>query len=343
MSVARKGLIAGLCVVLLGLAPSTALADDADVQTQAAKEPVTVSIPIRTINTPGRSGQNGIVEIRVGRSAPMAVMLDTGSVGLRLWGGRPAGAALSSTAVSSQLDGASVSGLLGKARMALGGVTTTLAVPFQYINTDSAYIQQWKDRGIVGILGVGVGSGALTNPLVALPGVLGLRWSVHFARGAGDGAGRMGALVLGAEPDPSSLMHFTLPFLGENVNGARLWDDHAADGCWTFGTMREQCVPTWFDSGFTTMRIKGTIFSRLPTAKSGLLRLGTRVRLAAGSSAFIGHRFVAGRSGSQNLARVFPRGRAGINTGNSFYFDYTVTYDVATGDIYLSEPARKGR
>ena len=56
-------------------------ADDSDVQTQAAKEPVTVSIPVRTIDTPGRSGQSGIVEISVGRSAPMTVMLDTGSVG----------------------------------------------------------------------------------------------------------------------------------------------------------------------------------------------------------------------------------------------------------------------
>jgi len=25
-----------------------------------------------------------------------------------------------------------------------------------------------------------------------------------------------------------------------------------------------------------------------------------------------------------------------VNTGNSFYFDYTVTYNVAIGQIYLS-------
>lgn len=84
-------------------------------------------------------------------------MLDTGSVGLRLWGGRPASAAMTSTRVTTMLDGARVPGLLGTSPMSIGGVTTTLDVPFQLISTDSAYIQQWKSRGVVGILGMGSG------------------------------------------------------------------------------------------------------------------------------------------------------------------------------------------
>lgn len=319
-----------------------AYADDSDVQTQAVKEPVTVSIPLRTIDTPGRSGQSGIVEISVGRSAPMAVMLDTGSVGLRLWGGRPAGVRLSTASVDTFLDGARVPGLLGKAPMTLGGVTTTLDVPFQLIDTDSSYIASWKRQGIVGILGIGVGTGDLTNPLVALPGTLGLRWSVHFARNAADTGGRLGALVLGAEPPTDATMRFQLPYIGLNINGARLWDDHAADGCWKFGATARQCVPTWFDSGFTVMRVKGAQFSGVPQTATNLVRSGTPVSLSAGSSAFIGHRFVAGDTGSRNLVRVLPRGKATINTGNSFYFDFTVTYDVATGDLALSNPSRKG-
>ncbi len=317
-------------------------ADDADVQTQAARQPVTVSIPVRTIDTPGRSGQSGIVEITVGRSAPMSVMLDTGSVGLRLWGGRPAGARLSSSSTTAFLDGTRVPGLLGRAPMGLGGVTTTLDVPFQLINTDSSYIASWKSQGIVGILGIGVGSGALTNPLVALPGSLGLRWSVHFARNAADTGGRRGALILGAVPPTDAVMHFTLPYIGLNPNGARLWNDHSADGCWKFGKTPLQCVPTWFDSGFTVMRVKGAQFSRVPQTPTNLVRPGTPVRLSAGSSAYVGQRFPAGDTGSRNLVRVLPRGKATINTGNSFYFDFTVTYDVVTGDLSLSDPSRKG-
>ena len=288
---------------------TAAHADDSDVQTQAAKEPVTVEVPVRTIDTPGRSGQSGIIEITVGTFRPDVRDARHRIGGLRLWGGRPAGIRLSSKSIDTFLDGVRVPGLLGKAPMGLRGVTTTLDVPFQLIDTDSSYIQQWKRQGIVGILGIGVGSGALTNPLVALPGALGLRWSVHFARNAADTGGRQGALILGAEPPADATMHFQLPYIGLNVNGARLWNDHAADGCWTFGSTPLQCVPTWFDSGFTVMRVKGRQFSRVPQTPTNLVRSGTPVRLSAGSSAFVGHRFVAGDTGSRNLVRVIPRGR----------------------------------
>jgi len=336
-----RGIITALCLGLVAMPWGSAQADDADVPTQAAKESITVTIPVRTIDTPGRSGQSGIVEIRVGDSAPLAVMLDTGSVGLRLWGGRPAAAAVTSKPVESTVDGAQVPGLLGKATMTFGGVSTTMAVPFQLINTDSRYIQQWKSKRVVGILGIGVGSGELTNPLVALPGSLGLRWSVHFARKLSAQGGAMSALVLGADASPDAQMSFPLTYLGLNVNGALLWDDHAAGGCWTIGTMREQCVPTWFDSGFTVMRIKGLQFARLPQTASHRLRSGTPVALAAGNSAFVGHQFTAGSTGSRDLASVLPTRQATINTGNSFYFDYTVSYDVAQGVVSLYAPSRK--
>lgn len=332
-----------LCLMLLPVQMAAAHADDGATLGRAIQEAVTVSVPLRTIDTPDRTGQNGILSVQVGKSDPISVMLDTGSVGLRLWGGRPAGALISKTKISSQIGGSSMPGLLGKASMSLGGVTTTLDVPFQLINSDSSYIKQWKSLGVSGILGIGTGSGALTNPLVALPGSLGVHWSVHFGRSGSRGA-LPGALVLGAPAPTSAVMHFQLPSLGQNPNGALLWDDHSADGCWAFGSGAEQCVPTWLDSGFTVMRVKGRQFSSLPVNSSHRLASGTSVSLSAGSSAFVGHRFVAGSTGSSNLVTVLPDGRAGINTGNSLYFDYTVTYDVGTGGIWLTDarPKKKG-
>ena len=79
-----------LCVAIAGTQLSTATAADVDTDNSssaAVAVPVTVNVPIRTIDTPGTSGQGGIVEIRVGKSAPFAVMLDTGSVGLRVFPG----------------------------------------------------------------------------------------------------------------------------------------------------------------------------------------------------------------------------------------------------------------
>jgi hypothetical protein len=335
---------AGLASVLsLLLVAPIAAANDVfpEAPTESFKESVTVTVPVRTITTPGTSGQNGILEMSVGNSAPLSVMIDTGSVGLRLWGGQLPGVTMTKKKVSSSLNGTSVPGLIGQAPMTLGGVTTTLAVPFQLINTSNPYIGQWKRLGISGILGIGVGNGQLTNPLVALPGELGTTWSVHFSRTSAQRGSDKGALILGARPTGNADLHFVLPYLGVNINGAQLWDDHAANGCWTFNGGREYCVPTWFDSGFTVMRIKGREFSRLPKAAVGSikeLRPGTRVALAAGNSAFTGAEFVAGRAASRNLARITATGSPTINTGNSFYFDYTVTYNVVTGDIYLTKP-----
>ncbi len=302
---------------------------------------IPVSVPIRTIDTPDRSGQNGIVSIKVG-STTLSVMLDTGSVGLRLWDGKPAGATLTSVQAPAVVGGQSLPGQYAKAAFTIGGVHATAPLTFQLIDTSSSYIAKWKSIGIAGILGIGVGRSPLANPLAMLPGTLGTQWSVHFDRlraSTADAAGS-GALVLGAAVPNDALMNFQLTTQGKSAAGVLLWDDHAASGCWAFARLAEQCVPTWFDSGFTVMRIKGKSFSSLPQTKSHLLQPGTVVRLAAGSSAFTGHQFIAGHSGSRNLARVLSTGRSVINTGNSFFFDYTVSYDIALGKLALSTPAK---
>lgn len=53
----------------------------------SATQPPTVSIPVRTVDTPGRGGQNGTIVMRVGRSAPIRVIIDTGFSGLVLFPG----------------------------------------------------------------------------------------------------------------------------------------------------------------------------------------------------------------------------------------------------------------
>ena len=261
-------------------------------------------------------------------------MVDTGSVGLRLWSAPKSVAARATTRTETQLDTSVVPARVGTARITLGRVTTTSAVPFAVINSASAYINEWKQAGVSGILGIGIGApsepNSLTNPLRSLPGPLGQQWSLHFSD--------TGSLILGAQPPPDAQMHFPLSSAGVDANGAPLWKDKAAPGCWKFGSAVERCVPTFFDSGFTAMRIKGDAFSRLPVTGTDQLRPGTRVELAAASSAFIGDTFVAGDTDSRNFARVVPKGKPGINTGNSYFFRHTISYNALTGDIYLSNP-----
>jgi hypothetical protein len=327
------GLGLALAAASLATIPASAASDRAD----SITDPVTVSVAIGTLDTPGKSGHSGIIRVRIGEAAPVRLMVDTGIVGVLLWGKAPKGAQISNTEFEARVQGNKLKGLIGNAPMTVGGVTTTRDVPFALIQTDSKYIDRWKRRGIAGIIGLSVGSGNLTNPLMSMPGELARGWSLHFERKNPTGPSTFGALVMGATAPTDALMHFTLPSDGVDRFGSKVWDDAAADGCWAFDEGDEYCVPTWFDSGFTLMRIKGRAFADLPVTPAKRLRRGTLVELAAGSSAFFGYRFLAGNEGSRNLVRVLPVGASVINTGNGVYFDYTVTYRVDTGDLYLTK------
>ncbi|MDE0975495.1 MAG: hypothetical protein OSA11_10470 [Candidatus Nanopelagicales bacterium] len=173
---------------------SAADLDTGNSPSAAVAVPVTVNVPIRTINTSGTIGQNGIVEIRVGKSAPFAVMLYTGSVGLLVFPGaweRKLGSInLGAKKIANALAGSKVKGIVGRAPMTLNGVTTVLPGPFQYVSSTNPDIQQWTGRKIFGIPGIGSGSGDLNNPLMAMLGNLGLGWSVLFKRNISDRIGR---------------------------------------------------------------------------------------------------------------------------------------------------------
>ena len=84
------------------------------------------------------------------------------------------------------------------------------------------------------------------------------------------------------------------------------------------------------------MRIKGREFNRIKVTPTKALLPGTAVRLAATGSAFAPLSFNAGEQGSRNTTRVEKTGKAVINTGNSFFFNYRVFYSASTGDIYLN-------
>ena len=335
----RRNPALALLALAIGLALSAPPVLAASSAGPSSTEPVTVTVPMRTITTPGTSGLNGILEIRVGSSAPFLVMLDTGSVGLRVfpgaWGSRPDHVRITSTPIITSSAGSSMKGFVAKAPITIGGVTTTHSVGFQLVNTDSPYIKKWAADHVYGILGVGTGRYALSNPLSALPGSTGLRWSIHFGGDPATGRQGSGSLVLGAEPAADADATFDLPPMGPDGNGALLWDDHQAPGCWTFGHEPQHCVDTWFDSGFTVTRVKGAVFNKVPH-ESGAVRTGTDITLAESGSAAATWQFPAGSTASVNLVRLEPEGRAQINTGNALYFQYTFTYDVERGLISLS-------
>lgn len=337
LSVLTIGLVA-VATILAGIPAAAASAPDRGI-TVKRPDPVSVTLPVRTMQTPGRNGQNGTIVMRVGASAPIRVIVDTGFSGLLLfpgvWDRTPSGVRIGKeTGRVRAPNGQSIQGLRGTAAMTFSGVTTSEAIPFLYSNTPNAYLKKWTDMGVYGLLGIGTKGGAtMVNPFTALPGALGRQWSIHFSRTKGTA----GAVVLGTPPPADALMTFPLDYIGTNTVGAPLWNDQAATGCWTFAAGAEQCVDTWFDAAFTLMRVKGDGFAGLPTDRKGYLKTGTKVTLAAPGAAFIGHSFTAGSRASRNLVKVIANGDPLVNTGNSFYFDYTVNYDLITGRVSLSD------
>jgi hypothetical protein len=339
--------VASMALLAASMTPAHAETDVAGSGSAAAREPAQVTVPLRMMDGPRLAGQSGVAEIRLGGSAPIPVVVDTGFTGLILfpnaWTTKPGGVSLGTKGTSAAMPGGtSVKGFPGSAPMTINGVTTVFPIQFVYTNSDSPFFDVWRNVGVRGLMGVGTkGSAAMVNPLSALPGELGLRWSLHLVRDMASTGGRNGSLVLGAEAPTEPSLVYQLPYIGENVNGAAMWNDHAANGCWKFGATPEACVPTTFDSAFTTMRIVGRQFGRVPQDSRGMVRPGTRIGLAAEGSAFTGWSITAGRNASADLARVVSSGKPAVNTGNAPFFDFTVTYNVATGRVYLSDPIRK--
>lgn len=346
----RLSVVFALAALLLVGSSTLAQADTNEANSatsSAARAPVTISLPITTADTPGRNGQNGILTMRVGRSAPIRVIVDTHFSGLVLfpgvWDRTPSGVREGKTLSSiTAPDGSRIPGVLGSAPMTFGGATTVTSIPFLQATGSQAYLRAWEQQGVYGLLGLGTkGGGAMVNPLTALPGDLGLRWSLHFQRDTAGEASRPGRLILGAIPPTNSVMSFSMPYVGKDAYGANLWDDQSTNACWKFGVMVDMCVPTQFDAAFTVLRAKGAVYNRLKVDARGTLRSGTRVEFSAPGSAFVGYSFVAGNQASRNFVRVISSGATKVITSNSLYFDFTLTYNVATGHLYLSNPIRK--
>lgn len=352
MASARARVIALTAVMLLAL-PMTPARADSEVDesaSTAARAAATVTVPVRTMGgLRALTGKSGSIDIRIGNSPPIRVALDTGFTGLVLipgaWQSRPAGVQVSSKATSVPLgDGTTVKGFPGKGTISINGVKGVVPVPFVYTTSDSAFFKSLKSTGVSGLMGIGLkGSKTMTNALQSLPGELGLRWSLHYDMTATKDSPKRGALVLGALPPTNPTMAFQMPPNGVDANGAKLWDDHSVNACWTFGRLPEMCLPTLFDSEFTVLRGTGISGPGLQTDVSGDLRFATRVTLAAPGSAFTGWSYLSGRRASVDRTQVFKRGKPAVIAGNMVFFDFTVSYNAATGALALSNPTGKAR
>jgi hypothetical protein len=310
-----------------------------------ASHPVAVSVQV--IGGQGTvQGAHPTVEVRVGNSAPVPVLLDTGSSGLRLFdtavkSGPNSGVAISNVPSNiTYAGGHRFTGVLATAFIRVGGQRTMQPVQFGLVQQVSCVptkpkcpvaqgMSGFEKVGGFGILGIGTQSsgGGIVSPLLGMPGNLSDSWSLHLRAMAGQ-------LILGASPPRSSLVVATLPMkqIG-SAGGHPLWGDDRLPLCLTIGTA-SGCAPGLLDSGTYTMQVYGQPFAQVPTTARRVTS-GVPVSVTVAGAPHPFWQFPAGTTKSDDLVTIRGSNRLFVNCGVQTFYDFTVTYNDLQGTVLL--------
>ena len=303
----------------------------------AATNPVIVPLSVAGgQGSPG--GASPIVEVRVGASNPVPVILDTGSSGLHIFAtavDTTPGAGVSVTAQKSNITyagGHKFTGVVASASSPSAPRrpqvrsrslwSTTLRASRREPSCPAAggVTGFEAKKGADGILGIGMQSsqGPVTSPILAMPGTLGQSWSVHLS-------GTTGTLVLGAQPpqSASTVATFQMKSLG-TTGGQALWNDSTLALCTTIGTT-QACTPGLFDTGTPSFEVSGPVLATLPTTSaSGQVQSGLPVTVVHKGAGTPFWTFTTGTSKSEDLVRIESSQGPFVNTGVQAFFDFTM-------------------
>jgi hypothetical protein len=338
--------------MIVGLACFGTAANPAAAATGSSR----VVVPVAVAGGQGTTmGAHPMVEVRVGRSARVPLLLDTGSTGLQIFAARVPSGPGSGVTVTSRPDqityagGHQLTGVVATARVAIGAVRTVHAVPFGLVQTATCVpakpacpvaggVAAAMVRGFYGILGIGTNRGpnGLANPILGMPGGLARSWSLHVHRATG-------SLVLGPLPGGTSRGRVTVPLtsLG-TVDGYRFWDA-TVHLCLVVGPAGS-CAPGLFDSGTPAMQLPASRFPTAPVVTgTHLVVPGTAVTVTIRGADAPFWRFTAGATKSADTVSIRPEVPRLVNTGIQAFYAFTITYDNVHGTIGFIPPAARIR
>ncbi len=309
-----------------------------------------VVVPLSVAGAPGtQGGVSPMVEVSVGAAQPVPVILDTGSSGLHIFDDAVDATPGAGVSVTSQ--GANITyagghrfiGVVASAVVAIGSQATAGPVAFSLVNSASCIASKPTCKaaggiagfeaktGAHGILGIGMQSsrGPVTSPILAMPGTLGVSWSVHLS-------GATGTLVLGAQVPPSVTTAVTFKMNPLGTTGSRtLWNDSSLPFCTTIGTT-QACTQGLFDTGTPSFQVSGPVLGALPTsAASGQVQSGLAVSVVQRGALTPFWTFTTGTDKSQDLVRINAGLGPYVNTGVQAFYAFTIHYDDQQGTIAL--------
>jgi hypothetical protein len=294
-------------------------------------------------------GAQPVIEVRVGNGPKVPVLLDTGSIGLHIYSQGVRTGARSGVSVSSQptsvtyFDGSVQSGVIARARLTIGRLTTTRPVSFGLIKNlhcvsyiphcpAAAGIAASVHSGEFGIMGIGLRRfHGLGNPLLALRAPYSERWSIHLSGGRG-------VLALGAPIPAHPVASFRMARDGTDPSGAPAWNDARTKVCWGSMALRgASCVPTVFDTGSVTMLWYGGLLARSSKVPwSILVNPGTYIAAWEQGHPQPFWTFTAGTYLSHNTVLAFGRGKPLVIGAVQSFFTFSITFDDTSGEIVLS-------
>ncbi len=298
-----------------------------------------------------------IIDVTIGQSHTVAVLLDTGSVGLHIFASAASASTWPGVKVWSQgetvetLDGTLLTGPVASATLRFGSLKTTKPVPFQLIEATRCSnsglgisCQTGSDEdaleavGADGIMGIGLDGPApgdpVTNPLLSLPGKFGRIWTVDMTNA---GTGENGELVLGPPLLRHPLVRLSLNSMGSS-DGEPTWNDEP-ELCWAIGQYH-LCGPTILDSGSSFADIGSPHLYVHAVSLPGLPRLvngdqAVSISLPGHSAAFWSFDVTGPGPGAVSVADVrWPF----LDTGEGVFLAFEVQYDNAAGTIAVANP-----
>jgi hypothetical protein len=307
-----------------------------------------VAIPVTIEGGQGTAiGAHPMVRVRVGRSKPVPLLLDTGSTGLRIFApvvDTSPGAGVTVTSQPNTITyagGHRYTGVVAKAIIQIGRQATAAEVPFSLVTRASCAptkpgcaaaggIGALIAKGDYGILGVGTSQGgAVVNPLLQMPGRLGRTWSLHLR-------GQTGALVLGARVPRGRRVAAKMQLRSQGTLGPlKLWADRRAPVCLAVG-FAQACVPGLFDSGTFQLQVWGDPLDTVATKPGSPQVLpGTPVAASVAGAAAPFWSFRAGETKSKDTVTVHD-GQPFVNFGVQAFYAFRITYDIRDGTLTLS-------
>lgn len=334
-----------LVVAAAGLTGCGNSIDGSEPSSAAGPRPIVIPLQIRWLLL----GARPMIYVRVGHGPKVPVLLDTGSTGLHIYtqgvklGWRGGVSVWSKKDAVTYADGMFQHGVVARAKLTIGPLTTTRAVPFGLISSvgcvaeipDCPGAEGIAGRlsiGEYGILGVSLSRTPerLANPLLALGAPYGRNWSIEL-----DESG--GALTLLPRLSGHPVAQFSLPPDGHDPTGAPAWKDKRTKVCWaTVDLHGAACEPTIFDTGSVSMLWYGGLLSHSDTSIDDVLvNPGEYIAAWHPGAQNPFWTFTSGTDFSHNSVISLRGGHPIVIAAVQAFLSFSIDYDDARGEIAL--------